>query len=146
MNHDITSIIDKVQCTGCGLCGQICPSQAISLVNSKAKITGDCSFSCDHCAAICPAGAIRIMDLDESALEFSTLQQNKHWLPPGETDIVGLVRLMRSRRSVRIYQDKPVAPEILADLIKIGTTAPSGTNSQRWTFTIVPGRQAADQA
>ena len=142
MSHDITTIIDKEQCTGCGLCVQICPSQAFSLLSDKVALTGDCSFSCDHCAAICPAGAIRLMNLDESALEFSTFQQDKHWLPPGETDIAGLVRLMRSRRSVRIYQDKPVPRRILTDLIKIGTTSPSGTNSQRWTFTIIPNRHS----
>ena len=142
MSHDITTIIDKEQCTGCGLCVQICPSQAFSLLSDKVALTGDCSFSCDHCAAICPAGAIRLMDLDESALEFSTFQQDKRWLPPGETDIAGLVRLMRSRRSVRIYQDKPVPRRILTDLIKIGITAPSGTNSQRWTFTIIPNRHS----
>jgi nitroreductase/NAD-dependent dihydropyrimidine dehydrogenase PreA subunit len=142
MNHNITTIIDKEKCTGCGLCIEICPSQAISLANGKAKITGDCSFSCDHCAAICPAEAILVTSLEDKASEFTTFQQDKHWLPPGETDTAELVRLMRSRRSVRIYQEKSVAPEILTDLVKIGTTAPSGTNSQRWTFTIIPDRHS----
>ena len=31
---------------------------------------------------------------------------------------------------------------MLEDLIKIGTTAPSGTNCQTWTFTIFPDRDA----
>ena len=31
---------------------------------------------------------------------------------------------------------------MLEDLIKIGITAPSGTNSQAWTFTILPTRKA----
>jgi nitroreductase len=31
---------------------------------------------------------------------------------------------------------------MLEDLIKIGITAPSGTNSQSWTFTILPTRKA----
>jgi len=142
MNHDITTIIDKERCTGCGLCVQICPSQAISLVNGKAKIIGDCSFFCDHCAAICLVEAIRVTTLDDKTLKFSTFKQDKNWLPPGEFDTAGLVRLMRSRRSVRIYQDKPVSREIITDMIKIGTTAPSGTNSQCWTFTIIPERRS----
>jgi nitroreductase len=31
---------------------------------------------------------------------------------------------------------------MLEDLVKIGITAPSGTNSQSWTFTILPTRRA----
>ena len=31
---------------------------------------------------------------------------------------------------------------MLEDLVKIGTTAPSGTNSQGWTFTTLPSRAA----
>jgi nitroreductase len=31
---------------------------------------------------------------------------------------------------------------MLEDLVKIGITAPSGTNSQAWTFTILPTRKA----
>ncbi|MEK6655034.1 MAG: nitroreductase family protein, partial [Thermodesulfobacteriota bacterium] len=31
---------------------------------------------------------------------------------------------------------------LLADLVKIGATAPSGTNSQMWTFTILPARES----
>lgn len=141
MNQDITTIIDKEKCIGCGLCIEICPSRAFSLQNCKATLTGDCSFSCGHCAAICPVGAIRITSLDDRTLEFTTFQQDQRWLPPGTTDTAELVRLMRSRRSVRMYLEKPVAPEILTDLVKIGTTAPSGTNSQHWTFTIIPERQ-----
>ena len=138
-SHHITS----EQCTGCGLCVSICPSQALSLTeDGKAEVSGECAFACGHCAAVCPEEAIKVTSLDNDSLEFSTFQPDGRWLPPGETDIAGLVRLMRSRRSIRMYQDRPVAHDLLLDLVKIGTTAPSGTNSQRWTFTIIPDRQS----
>jgi nitroreductase len=53
-----------------------------------------------------------------------------------------LVQLMASRRSCRNFTDQPVERDVLEDLIKIGITAPSGTNSQSWTFTILPTRKA----
>ena len=49
---------------------------------------------------------------------------------------------MASRRSCRCFTDQPVDRAMLEDLIKIGITAPSGTNSQAWTFTILPTRKA----
>jgi len=49
---------------------------------------------------------------------------------------------MASRRSCRCFTDRPVDRAILEDLIKIGITAPSGTNSQAWTFTVLPTRKA----
>ena len=49
---------------------------------------------------------------------------------------------MRSRRSCRNYRSRPVPRELLADLVNIGISAPSGTNCQPWTFTLLPTREA----
>jgi nitroreductase len=49
---------------------------------------------------------------------------------------------MASRRSCRNYLDRPVDRSILEDLVRIGVTAPSGSNSQTWTFTILPDRRS----
>jgi len=51
---------------------------------------------------------------------------------------------MLSRRSCRSYKNRSVDPQLLEDLVRIGTTAPSGTNSQAWTFTILPQRPAVE--
>ncbi|MCP4686469.1 MAG: nitroreductase family protein, partial [Desulfobacterales bacterium] len=64
------------------------------------------------------------------------------WLPHGEFDAPGLVQLMQSRRSCRNYRPREVSRDLLEDLVKIGASAPSGTNSQRWSFTILPTRRA----
>jgi nitroreductase len=40
------------------------------------------------------------------------------------------VQFLRSRRSIRIYQDKPVEKEKLERLIQIGRYAPTGSNTQ----------------
>jgi nitroreductase len=49
---------------------------------------------------------------------------------------------MRSRRSCRNYQTRKVPRELLEDLVKVAITAPSGTNCQKWSFTLLPDRRA----
>jgi nitroreductase len=108
----------------------------------KAVVSGDRSLSCGHCAAVCPADAVSVTVLDETASCFHSFSVENRWLPHGEFDTAELVRLMRSRRSCRNYHPRPIDRAVLEDLVKIGITAPSGTNSQKWTFTILPARAA----
>lgn len=51
-----------------------------------------------------------------------------------------LFRLMQMRRSCRAFTDDPLARDVLEDLVRFGITAPTGTNSQAWTFSIAPDR------
>lgn len=127
------------KCVGCGSCIAVCPDRTLSLVDGRAVISGEKCMQCGHCVAVCPEGALWLVTTEES-LHCATFHENLQWLPHGEADPVELVRLMRSRRSCRNYSVRPVKKEILEDLVKIGTTAPSGTNSQAWTFTILPDR------
>lgn len=141
MNRPVFTFVDRDRCTGCGLCVEVCPAGTLTLVDGKAAVTGDRSLSCGQCAAVCPVGAITVSSLDPDAHTFETFRMNPAWLPWGETNPGELVRLMASRRSCRRYSDRPVTPETLRDLVKIGVTAPSGTNSQLWSFTLIPSRQ-----
>ncbi len=142
IDRSVSTVIDANKCTGCGLCIQVCPSGTISLQGDKAVVTGDLSLSCGHCAAVCPADAITVHAVDPEASRYATFSADPRWLPPGEFNTAQLVRLMASRRSCRNFKNEPVERPLLDDLVKIGTTAPSGTNSQMWTFTILPDRES----
>ncbi len=142
MDQTVSTVIDQDACVGCGLCVKVCPTGTISMKEGKATVTGNWSLNCGHCEAICPVDAVKVTSLDRGLANFRTFEADRRWLPHGEYDTAHLVRLMASRRSCRNYLDEPLDRSLLEDLVKIGVTAPSGTNSQLWTFTILPDRNA----
>ena len=137
----VTIVIDTAKCTGCELCITVCPSDTLSLINRVATITGETSLSCGHCMAVCPENAIQVRALDNEMVSFETFSLDKKWMKYGGFPTKDLASLMASRRSCRNFKTKTVPPEILRDLIKFATLAPSGTNSQEWTFTCLSSRQ-----
>ncbi|MCD6429823.1 MAG: nitroreductase family protein [Deltaproteobacteria bacterium] len=133
--------IDKHLCNGCGICVKACPARAFSIVAEKAELIGSCTFACDHCAASCPQQAITVGFTEErESFEFASFTAEEAAENPSHISTTALVAMMRARRSCRVYQKRPLSREILEDLVKIGLTAPSGTNSQKWTFTIISSR------
>ena len=51
-----------------------------------------------------------------------------------------LSKLIKTRRSIRAFQDKPVPESLLLQAIEIATWAPNGSNAQDWRFFIVLNR------
>jgi nitroreductase/NAD-dependent dihydropyrimidine dehydrogenase PreA subunit len=138
--RNVTIVVDAEKCTGCGLCLNVCPSGTLSLINGIAVITGENSLSCGHCMAVCPTDAIEVEALDNGMISFETFSLEKKWMKYGDFPTKDLISLMASRRSCRNFKTKAIPPEILRDLIKLATLAPSGTNSQEWTFTCLSSR------
>ncbi len=132
MAYEITTTIDTDKCTGCGRCAVVCPYNSIEILDGKAVVTGKLSMHCGHCVAACAHGAVSVGDLIYPEPE--TIEDNK----PART----LFSIIQSRRSCRSYRKNPVNEQQLLDLIKFGQWAPSGTNSQKWGFTIVPDRKS----
>ena len=48
-----------------------------------------------------------------------------------------LANLIKSRRSIRVWQDKPVPEEMLLQAVELATWAPNGANFQNWYFYII---------
>ncbi len=142
INRNVTTSIDSEKCIGCGLCISVCPSETLSMKNNKAVVTGNRSLSCGHCEAVCPAGAVRVNGIDTNNPFFQSFMVSDQWIPFGDFNISELVGLIRSRRSCRNYTREHVKHELLEDLVNVGICAPSGTNSQKWTFTILPDRDS----
>ena len=52
-------VIDLQLCNGCGMCVELCPTNAVELRDNRASIVRPeaCSF-CEVCEQYCPTGAI----------------------------------------------------------------------------------------
>ena len=134
--------IDCEACVGCGTCVGLCPSRVLHLVDSIAQVQGSGCIGCGHCEAVCPAGAVSLEVGDSWAESFASITPTGAVVQPGAFAAGTLVDLLRSRRSCRRFTDAPVSGPMLEDLIRAAVTAPSGTNSQAWTFTALTSRAA----
>jgi nitroreductase len=50
---------------------------------------------------------------------------------------------LRARRSVRAFKPDPVSPALIAELLRLASLAPSGTNIQPWKVHVVMGEARA---
>ncbi len=51
------------------------------------------------------------------------------------------LEMIKNRRSVRSYIDKPIPKEVLEDIIDAGRLAPSARNVQLWDFVVVTDKE-----
>ncbi len=51
-------IVDTELCTGCGACMEVCPAEAITMLDGKAQVDGEKCLDCGVCEGECPVSAI----------------------------------------------------------------------------------------
>ena len=56
---------------------------------------------------------------------------------PPEAALAEFYEMLRKRRSVREFSDRPVPREVIEGIVRSATTAPSGANKQPWRFVAV---------
>jgi nitroreductase/Pyruvate/2-oxoacid:ferredoxin oxidoreductase delta subunit len=125
--------INEQTCTKCGLCAADCPVNVIMQNNGgypePHKIAEGACLRCGHCVAICPSGS------------FSHREMPVETCPPVQKELLPnqeqLKQLIRSRRSIRSYLDKPVPRELLTQAIEIGRYGPTGHNNQTVNWLVI---------
>ena len=127
--------IDLAKCTKCGFCVEECPGSVIIAKEDGipvVKYPQHCN-ACGHCVAICPAGAVTRGSLRPDLFPDVTASAGL----PAES-----VRdLLLSRRSTRVFADRPVPREMLERLVSCGTNAGTASNAQSEAFIIIQDRK-----
>ncbi len=116
--------LNESKCNGCGLCAEVCKDFNFRIVNSKATLIPEPLFgcvACGHCMAICPTGAIEIHGRTLSPDDLFNLPNRESAASYDQVQ-----NLLKSRRSIREFKDKPVDKEIVEKIINASMTAPMG--------------------
>jgi nitroreductase/NAD-dependent dihydropyrimidine dehydrogenase PreA subunit len=129
-------IVDYDKCNADGICADVCPRKLI-VVDAEDSMPRpipeavELCINCGHCLAVCPTGAIT---LNEIVPEKCPPINKRLW-----PDYDQLEQLLKSRRSIRVYKDKPVDSEIIETLLETCRFAPSGSNGQPVNWIIATG-------
>lgn len=135
--------IDQEKCIECKECIRVCPSK-LFLKEEKGEATeNSVSFSdphrlcvrCGHCIAICPTKAI----IYEEAEAPFTLEETTEI--PKIVPYEDLLKILRMRRSIRVYQDKPVPREKIEKILEAMRYAPSASNRQAWRYIVLTDKE-----
>ena len=119
--------VDPDKCRHDGLCAAECPlglivKESKDALPSPVPWADEHCINCGHCVAVCPEGAFSLAAMGPEDLPPIRPELE---LGPGQAE-----QFLRARRSIRVYQEKPVPRETLAEAIRLAGYAPSGHNTQ----------------
>jgi nitroreductase len=94
-------------------------------------------IACGQCVAICPQSAISHSEFPSTTIRPIQFEQ----MPTSEQ----VMTLLKTRRSIRAFRDKPLTNETIESIIDGARFAPSGHNSQSTEFLIVQNKDVLKQ-
>jgi nitroreductase/NAD-dependent dihydropyrimidine dehydrogenase PreA subunit len=129
--------INRETCTKCGACVAACGGcliipQKSSYPRIFPKADQFC-MRCGHCVGVCPTGSIihKEMPLDQCPTIDKKL----------EASFKQVSQLIKSRRSIREFQDKTVPRELIAQIIDTARYAPTGHNMQEVQWLVIDDQE-----
>lgn len=131
-------VVDRETCTGDGICAEVCPKQALEVVDEMAATVEDRAglcISCGQCVAVCPTEALHMPTLPDGS--YYRLEK------PG-FGYEELLHFLQSRRSVRAFKDKPVPRGVIEKILEAAATAPMGVPPHSTQVVVIDRREELD--
>jgi len=132
--------IDAQKCVRDGFCVQACPVNLIKMDGGAVpeEIDGAAArcIRCGHCVNVCPTNALD-----------NTLTPAGEYLPVPDKrpDAESMENLLVSRRSARSFRKKPVERDQLERLLETARRAPTASNAQKLSWTMIQDPQRLDR-
>ncbi len=131
-------IVDQKKCKQDGLCAADCP---MGIIRFKGKgsfpeilpESESMCIGCGHCVAVCPHGA-----LDHAEVPLTACTEIDKALVISAAQVE---QFLRSRRSVRQFEDRLVEKDTLQRLIETARYAPTASNSQLVEWLVIDDPQ-----
>ena len=130
--------IDADVCKKDGLCAMACPRGILEQEEKRTipqVVAADLEhcFLCGQCVSICPSGAISHSHFPEGTVT----PIRSEYVPTYDQ----VLELIHSRRSKRLFKDKPVERDVIEKVLEAARFAPSGHNEQTTEFIVIQGKE-----
>lgn len=135
----ITIDIDDA-CIKCSKCVKVCPAHILTQDSSKSQIglqNVHTCIACGHCVAVCPTDSVIHSEFPQQKVH--TL--NREIMPTPEQ----VLELCRARRSNRAFLPSAVPEEYLRQIVEAAHLAPTASNGQEVSFTLVTNPELLKQ-
>jgi len=127
-----------INCKSCakeGACVNICPFRVFEIEgkNCPKPASPERCMKCFQCVAFCPRGAITIDGIGSNDCE-QVIAEN-------DATAEQVIQLLKSRRSVRNFQEKEIPGALVSELVDVIRWAPSAMSSHLVEWIVVSGKE-----